>query len=79
MLKLMVGFDWYLNQEEAIKKAGEGEMWSDRRGLGMIRNRHIYCIIHSTSHLSFFLAQLFSCYDFCSPSCITSNVAMYLC
>jgi hypothetical protein len=26
MLKLMVGFDWYLNQEEAIKKAGEGEM-----------------------------------------------------
>jgi hypothetical protein len=25
-LKLMVGFDWYLNQEEAIKRAGEGEM-----------------------------------------------------
>ena len=25
-LKLMVGFDWYLNQEEAIKRAGEREM-----------------------------------------------------
>jgi len=25
-LKPMVGFDWYLNQEEVIKRAGEGEM-----------------------------------------------------
>jgi len=25
-LKLMVGFDWYLNQEEAIKETGEGDM-----------------------------------------------------
>jgi hypothetical protein len=26
MLKPMMGFDWYLNQEEAIKRAGEGGM-----------------------------------------------------
>jgi hypothetical protein len=25
-LKPMVGFDWFLNQEEAIKRAGEGGM-----------------------------------------------------
>jgi hypothetical protein len=25
-LKPMVGFDWYLSQEEAIKRAGEGGM-----------------------------------------------------
>jgi hypothetical protein len=26
MLEPMVGFSWYLNQEESIKKAGEGGM-----------------------------------------------------
>jgi hypothetical protein len=78
-LKPMVGFDWYLNQEEAIKRAGEGGMWGEQRGLGMIRNGRIYHIIHSTSHLTFFLTWLFSYYNLCSPSCITSSVPMYLC
>jgi hypothetical protein len=26
MLKLMVGFNWYLNQEEVIRRAGERQM-----------------------------------------------------
>jgi hypothetical protein len=26
LFKPMVGFDWYLNQEEAIRRAGEREM-----------------------------------------------------
>jgi hypothetical protein len=26
VLKTMVGFSWYLSQEEAIKRGGEGEM-----------------------------------------------------